>query len=58
METDLHPDDANRLRFALPRCLRRLEEHAQRRQSVVQQLREKPTEALYHLAVELLEPSR
>ncbi|MEU0403751.1 hypothetical protein ABZ318_26675 [Streptomyces sp. NPDC006197] len=55
LETDLHPDDANRLRVALPRCLRRLETHAQRRQKVVQQLREKPTEALYYVAVGLLE---
>ncbi|MFG2869544.1 hypothetical protein [Streptomyces sp. NPDC048338] len=58
METDLHPDDANRLRVALPRCLRRLETHAQRRQKVVQQLREKPTEALYYVAVGLLEDDR
>ncbi|MEU6949527.1 hypothetical protein ABZ957_30495 [Streptomyces sp. NPDC046316] len=55
LETDLHPDDANRLRVALPKCLRRLETHAQRRQKVVQQLREKPTEALYYVAVGLLE---
>ncbi|MFB6525049.1 hypothetical protein [Streptomyces sp. NPDC056399] len=55
LETDLHPDDANRLRVALPKCLRRLEAHAQRRQKVVQQLREKPTEALYYVAVGLLE---
>ncbi|MEU9298760.1 hypothetical protein [Streptomyces sp. NPDC048266] len=46
LEADLHPDDANLLRVALPKCLRRLEAHAQRWQKVVQQLREKPTEAL------------
>ncbi|MFH8260489.1 hypothetical protein [Streptomyces roseolus] len=55
LETDLHPDDANRLRVALPKCLRRLEAHAQRRQKAVQQLRENPTEALYYKAVRLLE---
>lgn len=54
LQTDLHPDDANRLRFALTRCLRRLEEHTQRRQSVMLQLRQKPTEGLYHLAIELI----
>lgn len=55
LETDLHPDDANRLRVALPKLLRRLETHAQRRQKVVQELREKPTEALYYEAVRLLD---
>ncbi|MFC9595624.1 hypothetical protein ACFTUC_38215 [Streptomyces sp. NPDC056944] len=55
LETDLHPDDANRLRVALPKCLRRLEIHAERLHKVMQQLREKPTEALYYEAVRLLE---
>ncbi|MEU6760753.1 hypothetical protein ABZ936_31105, partial [Streptomyces sp. NPDC046685] len=54
LETDLHPDDANRLRFALARCQRRMEEHTRRRQNVMQQLRQKPTVGLYHLAVELM----
>ncbi|WP_050514126.1 MULTISPECIES: hypothetical protein [Streptomyces] len=54
LETDLHPDDASRLRFVLPKCQRRLEQHAQHRQSVVRQLREAPTEKLHALAVALL----
>ncbi|MBF6048001.1 hypothetical protein GO001_22750 [Streptomyces sp. NRRL B-1677] len=54
LESNLAPDDANRLRFALRRCERRLEEHAQLRRKVVQQLKENPTEALYYEAVGLM----
>lgn len=53
-ETSLAPDDTNRLRFALRRCERRLEEHAQLWQEVVQQLKEDPTEELYHKAIGLM----
>ena len=54
LETDLAPDDADRLRFALRRCEQRLEKHAQHRRTVVQQLKKEPTEHLYYLAVELV----
>ncbi|MFD7663548.1 hypothetical protein [Streptomyces sp. NPDC059788] len=54
LETDLHPDDASRLRYVLPKCQRRLEQHAQHRRSMVRQLKQAPTEKLHSLAVQLL----
>jgi hypothetical protein len=54
LERNLAPDDTNRLRLALRKCERRLEEHARHRRKVVQQLEEKPTKALYYKAVGLI----
>ncbi|WP_432128921.1 competence protein CoiA family protein [Streptomyces sp. bgisy082] len=54
LEADQTPDDAARLHLALRRAEQWLDERAQRRRAVVRQLKERPTENLYRLALELM----
>jgi type II secretory pathway pseudopilin PulG len=54
LETDQKPDDVARLRIALARGERWLEERARLRRTVVERLKERPTPELYGQAVELV----